>query len=181
MARLAASGSDDEDSIKPLRSLGAKSIHVSIFVSVDYPDAKIINFLKGYGTLLSEKPRRFFYHEHGFTHEERGIRVAEFKVLDHDFPRSHYKRVRSPLMHGPAAVTCYRCASTEHLVNSCLLRWRSSAWLSCVETRTNSAKVARHGNPRTFFLRPGVGDRNLLRFKDIQPQKQETLAEDTPS
>ena len=35
---LAQAGFDYEHTVKPLRLLGARSIHVSIFVSVEYPD-----------------------------------------------------------------------------------------------------------------------------------------------
>ena len=48
---LANRGFDYEHKIKPLRLLGAKTLHVAIFVSVEYPDADIISFLKSCGKL----------------------------------------------------------------------------------------------------------------------------------
>ena len=86
-ARLAASGFDHENSVKPLRLLGARMIHVSIFVSMEFPDSDLLPFLKTYGKLKSETLRRLYYTEQGFTHIERGIRVAEFMSLDRDLPR----------------------------------------------------------------------------------------------
>ena len=86
-ARLAASGFDHENSVKSLRLLGTRMIHVSIFVSVEFPDSDLLPFLKTYGKLKSETLRRLYYTEQGFTHIERGIRVAEFMLLDRDLPR----------------------------------------------------------------------------------------------
>ena len=41
-ARLATSGYDYGSERKPLKLLGAKSTHVSIFVAVEFPDAEIL-------------------------------------------------------------------------------------------------------------------------------------------
>ena len=56
--RLATSGFDYADERKPLRLLGAKSIHVSIFVAVEFPDTDVVSILRNYGTLKSENLRR---------------------------------------------------------------------------------------------------------------------------
>ena len=118
--RLASTGFDYESTIRPLRLLGAKRIHVSVFLPVEYPDMDLINLLKRYGQLKSENLRRLFYTEPGFTHIERGIRVAEFTKIDRDMPRKlviggvelHFKYTGQPM-------ACYQCGSNEHLVQAC--------------------------------------------------------------
>ena len=118
--RLTSKGFDYESTISPLRLVGAKTIHVFVFLPVEYPDMKLINLLKGYGQLKSENLRRLFYTEPGFTHIERGIRVAEFMKIDKDMPRKlviggvelHFKYTGQPM-------ACYRCGSNEHLVRAC--------------------------------------------------------------
>lgn len=51
--RLAQAGFDYENVMKPLRLLGSKAIHVSVFVSAEYPDEDLINLLVLYGELKS--------------------------------------------------------------------------------------------------------------------------------
>ena len=85
--RLAMSGFDYRPERKPLKLLGAKTIHVSVFVAVELPDEEILNFLKPYGQLKSENLRLLCYNEDGFRNIERGICVAEFISLDKDLPR----------------------------------------------------------------------------------------------
>ena len=119
-SRLAQAGFDYDNTVKPLRLLGARSIHVSIFVSVEYPDLDLVTFLKGYGKLKTDALRRPYYSKEGFSHIERGIRVAEFLSLDKDLPRKivtngveiHFKYTGQP-------ITCYRCGSAEHVVQHC--------------------------------------------------------------
>ena len=55
---LARTGFDYGAERKPLKLLGARTIHVSVFVAVEYPDKDIVNFLKQYGQLKSENLRR---------------------------------------------------------------------------------------------------------------------------
>ena len=55
--RLAAAGFDYGDLRKPLRLLGPKYIHVSIFVSVEFPDNKSLKILKDHGQLKSDALR----------------------------------------------------------------------------------------------------------------------------
>ena len=117
---LAHAGFDYDHTVKPLRLLGARSIHVSIFVYVEYPDVELIQFLKTYGKLRTDTLRRLYYNKDDFTDIERGIRVAEFISLDRDMPRKivtngveiHFKYTGQP-------ITCYCCGSTEHVVQNC--------------------------------------------------------------
>ncbi|KAK2547546.1 hypothetical protein P5673_032463 [Acropora cervicornis] len=96
---LAQVGFDYDHTVKPLRLLGARSI----FVSMEYPDVELIPFLKTYGKMKSG----LYYNE-------------EFLSLDKDLPRKivtngveiHFKYTRQP-------ITCYRCGSTEHVVQNC--------------------------------------------------------------
>ena len=118
--RLATTGFDYGAERKLLKLLGAKTIHVSVFVTVEYPDHEVVTFLKQYGQLKSDCLRRLCYTEEGFTSIERGIRMAEFLSLDRDLPRKvvtqgleiYFKYTGQPM-------TCYRCGSSEHLVKSC--------------------------------------------------------------
>lgn len=104
---LAQAGFDYDHTVKPLRLLGARSIHGSIFVSMKYPDVELIPFLKTYGKMKSDAIRRLYYNE-------------EFLSFDKDLPRKivtnaveiHFKYMRQP-------ITCYRCGSTEHVVQNC--------------------------------------------------------------
>ena len=118
--RLVTAGFDYGAERKPLKLLGARTIHVSVFVAVEYPDQEIVKFLKQFGQLKSENLRRLCYNEEGFRNIERGIRVAEFTALDRDLPRKvvtqgleiFFKYTGQPM-------TCYRCGSTEHIVKHC--------------------------------------------------------------
>ena len=47
--RLALSRFDYENVRKPLRLLGEKPIHVSVFVPVEFPDDTVVDLLKQYG------------------------------------------------------------------------------------------------------------------------------------
>ena len=104
---LAQAGFDNDHPVKPLRLLGARSIHGSIFVSMEYPDVELISFLKTYGKIKSDALRRLYYNE-------------EFLSLGKDLPRKivtngveiHFKYTRQP-------ITCYRSGSTEHVVQNC--------------------------------------------------------------
>ena len=119
-SRLAVAGFDYENTTKSLRLLGAKTLHVSIFISVEFPDSELKNILKQYGQLKSDKLRRLHFQEDGFQHIERGIRVAEFLSLDRDLPR---KMVTQGLeiffKYTGQPITCYRCGSTDHMVRDC--------------------------------------------------------------
>ena len=135
--RLATSGFDYGAERKSLKLLGAKTIHISVFVAVEYPDQEVVTFLKQYGQLKSENLRRLCYTEEGFTKIERGIRVAEFISLDRDLPRKvvtqglelYFKYTGQPM-------TCYRCGSTEHMVKNCPKQRKSRFQHIRVEDRT---------------------------------------------
>ena len=118
--RLATSGFDYGPERKPLKLLGAKTIHVSVFVAVEFPDEEILNFLKHYGQLKSENLRRLRYNEDGFRNIERGIRVAEFIALDRDLPRKVVTQgLEIFFKYSGQPITCYRCGSTDHVVKNC--------------------------------------------------------------
>lgn len=65
--RLAQVGFDYENIMKPLRLLGNKAIHVSVFVSVEYPDEDLFNLLALYGELKSQTLRRLYFQEENST------------------------------------------------------------------------------------------------------------------
>lgn len=118
--QLATIGFDYVNEVKPLRLLGARSIHVSIFVSVEFPDKELTSFLKQYGQLKTDTLRRLYYNDEGFAHIERGIRVAEFVALDKDLPRKIVTQgLEIFFKYSGQPVSCYRCGSTEHMVKEC--------------------------------------------------------------
>ena len=115
--RLAASGFDYGDIRKPLRLLGEKPIHVSCFVPVEFPDNVVVDLLKQYGELKTENLRGLYFQEEGFSHIERGIRVAEFVKINRDLPRRIVTQgVEINFKYTGQLITCYRCNSTEHVV-----------------------------------------------------------------
>ena len=118
--RLAMSRFDYGTERKPLKLLGARTIHILVFVAMGYPDQDIVNFLQQYGQLKSENLRRLFYTEEGFTSIERGIRVAEFTSLDRDLPRKVVTQgLEIFFKYTSQPITCYRCRSTENVVKNC--------------------------------------------------------------
>lgn len=113
--RLATSGFDYGAERKPLKLLGAKTIHVSVFVAVE-----IVKFLKQYGQLKSKHCRRLCYTEEGFTSFERGIRVAEFISLEKDLPRKVVTQgLEIFFKYTGQPITCYRCRSADQVVKNC--------------------------------------------------------------
>ena len=118
--RLATSCFDYGPKRKPLKLLGARTIHVSMFVAVEYPDQEVVNFLKLYGQLKSENLCRLCYTEEGFTNIERGICVAEFTSLDRDLPRKVVTQgLEIFFKYTGQPITCFRCGLTEHVVKNC--------------------------------------------------------------
>lgn len=118
--RLATSSFDYGPERKPLKLLGAKTIHVSVIVAVEFPDQEIVNFLKQYGQLKSENLRRLCYKEEGFRNIERGIRMAEFTSLDKGLPRKVVTQgLEIFFKYTGQPITCHRCGSTEHVVKNC--------------------------------------------------------------
>ena len=118
--RLATPAFDYGAERKPLKLLGARTIHVSVFVAVEYPDQKIVNFLKQYGQMKSENLRCPCYTKEGFTSIERGICVAEFTSLNRDLPRKVVTQgLEIFFKYTGQPITCYRYGSTEHVVKNC--------------------------------------------------------------
>ena len=118
--RLATSGFDYGAERKPLKLLGVRTIHVSVFVAVEYPDQKIVNFLKQYGQMKSENLRCPCYTKEGFTSIKCGICVAEFTSLDRDLPRKVVTQgLEIFFKYTGQPITCYRYGSTEHVVKNC--------------------------------------------------------------
>ena len=118
--KLSTEGFDYEHTRKPLRLLGAKSVHVSIFVSVEFPDENLINILEKHGELKTRKLRRLYFQEEGFTHIERGVRVAEFVKIKQDIPKKIVLAgIEVGFKYSGQPATCYRCQSTEHVVKEC--------------------------------------------------------------
>ena len=106
--RLATTGYDYENTKKPLRLLGRKTVHVSVFVSVEYPDEDLVTLLCSYGELKSNNLRRLHFTDEGFTHIER------------DLPRKIVVQgLEIFFKYSGQPVTCYRCNSTEHIVKDC--------------------------------------------------------------
>ncbi|PFX17124.1 hypothetical protein AWC38_SpisGene18567 [Stylophora pistillata] len=100
-AELANAGFDYGDVRKPLRLLGKRSIHVSVFVSVEFPDDELVKLLSTYGELKSASLRRLHYPEAGYTYIENGIRVAEFTAIERDIPKRLVVGRRPPLASQP--------------------------------------------------------------------------------
>ena len=112
--KLATEGFDDEHTRKPLRLFGAKSVHVSIFVSVEFPDENILNLIEKYDELTSRKLRRLHFQEEGFTHIERGVQVAEFLKITQDIPKKIVLAgIEVGFKYSGQPATCYCCQSTE--------------------------------------------------------------------
>ena len=119
-AKLAANGFPYGEETRPLTLLGVKTVHVSVFVSVEFPDEDLVNILKVYGDLKSENLRRLTFKEAGFTHIENGVRVAQFTKINKDIPRKLVVGgVEIGFKYSGQPTTCYRCHSTEHVVKNC--------------------------------------------------------------
>ena len=80
----------------------------------------MLELLKQYGELKSENLRRLYFQEEGFSHIERGIRVAEFTRINRDLPRRIVTQgVEINFKYTGQPITCYRWNSTEHVVRNC--------------------------------------------------------------
>ena len=119
-AKLAQEGIDFEQLHKPLRLLGQRSIHVSVFVSVEFPDEDLLNLLATYGELKSPHVRRLYFTEEGYTHIENGVRVVQFNKILRDIPkRVVLGGLEIGFKYSGQPVTCHRCQSTDHVVKNC--------------------------------------------------------------
>ncbi len=124
--KLAAGGLDYEHLLAPLRLLGRNSIHVSIFVSVEYPDEDLITLLSTYGELKSNRVHRLRFSEEGYDHIENGVRVVEFLRIDHDISkRVSLGGLDIGFKYSGQPVTCHGCHSLEHVVKNCPSRRRN--------------------------------------------------------
>ena len=124
-AKLAQEGIDFEQCHKTLRLLGQRSIHVSVFVSVEFPDVDLLNLLATYGELKSKNVRHLRFSEPGFTHIENGVRVVEFSRIERDIPkRLVIAGLEIGFKYSGQPVTCHRCHSTDHVVKNCPKRRR---------------------------------------------------------
>ena len=74
--QLVAAGFDYDNAVKPLRLLGTRTIHVSVFISLEFPGKDFLHFLKQHGQLKSDSLQCLYYSDEGFTHIERGIHVG---------------------------------------------------------------------------------------------------------
>ena len=120
---------------------GPKYIHVSIFVSVEFPDDELLKLLKDHGQLKSDALRRLYFTEEGFRHIERGIRVAEFVSITKDLPQKVVTQgLEIFFKYSGQPTTCYRYHSPEHVVKDCLKqrRARPSTSRTTDETRGDS-------------------------------------------
>jgi len=119
-AKLAQAGYDHGDIRMQLKLLGTKSIHVSIFVFVKFPDEELLNLLATYGHLKTCHLRRLHFPDEGFHHIENGVRVAEFsKIHFAILKRIALAGIKISFKYSGQPATCYRCQSTEDMVKNC--------------------------------------------------------------
>ena len=117
--KLAQEGFDYENSHKPLRFLGQR-IHVSIFVSVKFPDKDLLTLLATYSELKLNTVRRLHFNEEGFIHIESGIHVVQFNEIKRDIPKCVILGgLEIGFKYSGQPVTCHRCHSMEHMVKNC--------------------------------------------------------------
>ena len=118
--KAAHDGLDLGDRNFSLTLLGSKSIHVSVFVSVEFPDDTLLSVLEQYGELKNRDVRRCFFKDEGLRHLENGARVVEFTRLTKDIPKQIVAHgIPIGLKYSGQPNTCFRCGSTEHLVKLC--------------------------------------------------------------
>ena len=118
--KLAERGLDYEEAHRPLKLLGQKTLHISVFVSVEFPDDELLDILRTYGTLKSTTVRRLHFKETGYEHIENGIRVIEFTQIDRDIPRRIVtKGIAIGFKYTGQPVVCFKCGAGDHLVKAC--------------------------------------------------------------
>lgn len=80
----------------------------------------MLELLKQYGELKTENLCCLYFQEEGFSHIERGIRVAEFTKINWDLPRRIVTQgVEINFKYTGQPITCYQCNSTDHIVRNC--------------------------------------------------------------
>ena len=118
--RLAAASFDYKHSVKPLQLLSQKSVHISAFISVEYPDEDLFDLPECYGTFKAHHARCLFFKENGYQNIENGVGVVEFTSLDRDLPRKLVTReLEIGFRYTGQPIMCFRCSSTEHVVKDC--------------------------------------------------------------
>ena len=117
---LVVEGLNLDGSHDTLTLLGVRSIHVSVFVSVEFPDELLLDTLSVYGELKSRAVRRVYFKDEGLQHLENGARVVEFTRLKRDIPKQIVAHgVPIGLKYTGQPNTCFKCGSPEHIVKNC--------------------------------------------------------------
>ena len=113
-----------------------KSIDVSIFVPVEFPDKLIHELLATYGTM---KPtiRHLHLKEPGLKHVENGVRVVTFTEMTRSIPHTIvYRNTPLRVRYMGQPTLCFKCVSPEHVLGTARkikrLRsrrpWRPKSW-----------------------------------------------------
>ena len=117
LVQLTKDGFDHENQVKPLRVLGQKALHVSVFVPNEFPNKDLLALLKGYTTLALFEEDRFQHLENGIR---VGIRVAQYTELARDLPRKLVVQgLEISFCYTGQPIQCYQCNSAEHVVKDC--------------------------------------------------------------
>lgn len=117
---LATRGLEVDGATFPLTLLGSRSLHVSVFVSVEFPDELLLETLRRYGELKTDDIRRVYFKEEGLRHLENGARVVEFNRLNQNIPRQIVVGgIPIGFKYSGQPNTCFKCGSIDHLVRNC--------------------------------------------------------------
>ena len=97
--------------------LGQPSIHVSVFVSVEFPDDDLRNLLTTYSELKSTSVCHLIFTEERLTHIKNGTRVMQFNKIDCKISkRVVLCGIEIGFKYSAQPVTCHCCQATEHVV-----------------------------------------------------------------
>lgn len=117
---LATRGLEVDGATFPKTLLGTKSLHVSVFVLVEYPDELLLKTLRRYGELKTDGIRRAYFKEEGLRHLENGAHVVEFARLHQNIPRQIVVGgIPIGFKYSGQPNTCFKCGSADHLVRNC--------------------------------------------------------------
>ena len=157
--KLAQEGFDYENTHKPLCLLGQRSIHVSIFVSVEFLDEDLLTLLATYGKLKSNTVHGLYFTEEGYTHIENGIRVVQFNKIARDIPkRMVLGGLEIGFKYSGQPVTCHRCHLTEHVVKNCpkkrVLQKNRPETTETPQAENNTAEVKDMDTAPGLFTQP---------------------------
>ena len=124
-AKLAQEGIDYEQVHKPLRLLGKQSIQVSVFVSVEFPDADLLNLL---ATLAKLNPKTCdtFASQSQVSHTSKMACVWLSSLTSTVTFQNGLviPGLEIGFKYSGQPVTCHRCHSTNHVVKHCPKRRR---------------------------------------------------------